>query len=161
MKTINVESDGSKNYSVLLNGSIIAAIRYPKWYSSIAELDFGNSHYTIQSRGFWKMVQEVKKGDRVMLEGKYKWKGMQLSRPGGQPYLMKSKGTWGGSYGLFDNTGTELINITSNFSWKKFTSSYIITCKDDFGDDEFEMLLMLATIHFYKMYQAMAGSAAV
>lgn len=160
MKTINVESNGSKSYNVTLNGSTIASLTYPKWYSYMAELDFNGSRYTIKSRGFWGTVQEVKKGDRIILEGRYKWKGMQLSRPGGQPYLLKSRSAWGGSYGLYGHTGEELMSITGDYSWKKFSSNYIITCPDSFGDDEFEMLLMLAAIHFYKMYSTVAASGA-
>lgn len=160
MKTITVEPVGSMGYKVLLNETEAATITYPKWYSMTADLELMESKYTIRGRGFWQTVQEVKKGGRVLLEVRYKWKGLELSQPNdaGRPYLLKHKGFWGGSYVLTDHKGVELMAITSDFSWKKIRSNYNITCADGFGDDEFEMLLILVTVHYYGMYRASAAS---
>lgn len=160
MKTITVEPIGSMGYKLLFNDTETATITYPKWYSMTANLDLMGSRYTIRGRGFWQTVQEIRKGDGILLEGRYKWKGLELSRPNdaGRPYLLKHKGFWGGTYALADHKGSELLTITSDFNWKKIRSNYNIVCADGFGDDEFEMLLILITVHYYGMYRASAAS---
>lgn len=160
MKQITIIPEGYKILRAMWKGQELGMIEYRKWFSTSATITVAGTGYTLGGRGFWGTVTELKRGDRVLLEGRYKWKGLSITDPKrpGQEYMLKLKGFFRSGYVLLDYKGNEVMSIESDFNWKSFKTSYSITCDDAFGDSEEDILLMLVTVHFYKMYQAMAAS---
>ena len=162
MKTIIISAESSKVYKAFLNGEELGAISYPKWFSNNAGITTPGSTYALTSRGFWRTITEVKKGEKVLLECRYTWKGMDITDPRhpNQGYFLRVRGLWKSGYVLLDRQEKVLLTIESEFSWKTWKSSYEITCDDTFGNTDDEMMLVLVAAHFFRMYQASTASGA-
>lgn len=163
MKEINVIPHGYRSYTVIFNDdSVIGRLEYPKWYSSKATINIGkDDFYSLEPKGFWQTHQELKKDGVLILQMQMKWNGsITLTKPKETEryFSFQPIGFFKSGYVLVDYKGNELLHIRYNFSWKKSNMGYIITCKDDFGNDEFEQLLMLVSVHYYKAMQD-AGAA--
>lgn len=162
MSEIKVFTDNNKNYSVTTNGNVIGTLDYKYWYSSKAEIIIGEEYYTIERKGFWGTQHEVKQNGAVLLLLKTKWDGgIAIIKPKErtQYYEFKPKGFFTNGYVLTNYKEEELLIMTTDFSWKKFTSGYSINCSDNFGTTEFEKLLILVAVYHYKATQAMAMAA--
>jgi len=162
MSEIKVFTDNNKNYTLTTRGSVIGTLEYKYWYSSKAEVTIGEEHYVIFRKGFWGTQHEVKQDDVVLLILKTKWDGgIAIIKPKErtQYYEFKPKGFFTNGYLLTNYKNEELLLMTTDFSWKKFTSGYSINCNDTFGTTQFEQLLILISVYHYKAAQAMAMAA--
>jgi hypothetical protein len=165
MKEINVLPQGYRAFTAIWNDIVLGRVEYPKWYSSKAVISIGEEAvYTLEPKGFWQTTQELKKDGVLILEMQMKWSGkILISKPkdADRSYAFQPKGFFKNGYVLTDYKGNEFFHIRSDFSWKKFNAGFIITCKDDFGNDEFEQLLMLMSVYYFKAMQDAAASGTV
>lgn len=164
MKEINILPQGYRAFTAILNDGVTGRIEYPKWYSSKAVISIGKSVYTLEPKGFWQTTQELKKDGVLILQMQMKWSGkITMSKPKDpdRSFIFLPKGFFKNGYVLTDYKGNEFFHIRFDFSWKKFNSGYIVTCKDDFGHDKFEQLLIMLSVHYFKMIQNSDGSGVV
>lgn len=156
MREINVIPNGYKAFTAVDNNVTVGRLEYLKWYSSRATINIGDqSLYSLEPKGFWQTHQELKKDGILVLQMQMKWNGsiiIKKPKDAERFYTLQPKGFFKNGYVLSDYKGNDLMHIRYNFSWKS-NSGYIITCGDDFGNDEFEQLLMLLTVHYYKAMQ--------
>lgn len=164
MKTIDVSVNGKNVYTAVYNDALIGRIEYPKWYSmnkAIITLA-DDSVFNLEPKGFWQSKQQLSKGNAVLLDVKNTWKGYSLTKPidPERPFKFQHQGVFKSGYALLNYKEELVLKIVPNFSWKKFNMSYIITCEDTFGNDEFEQLLVLLSVHYLRIMQASASGSA-
>jgi len=163
MPQIKVFTDNNKNYSITSNGNVIGTLDYKYWYSAKAAIAIGEENYTIVRKGFWGTAHEVKQDGKVLLLLKTQWDGgIAIIKPNDKEhfYEFKPKGIFVNGYSLTNYKREELLLMTTDFSWKKFTSGYNISCSDNLGTTHFEQLLIMISVYHYKAAQAMAMAAA-
>lgn len=163
MLQIKVFNDNNRNYSVTSQGNVIGMLQYRHWYSSKAFVTMGKEEeYVIERKGFWGSKHEVKQNGDVLFILKTQWDGgIAIIKPNqkAQFYEFKPKGLFVNGYTLTNYKGEELLLMTTDFSWKKFTSGFNISCSDNFGTLPLEQLLIMIAVYHYKAAQAMAMAA--
>jgi|GEM_PF-1731220 len=165
MKIIDIAQD---NYRVLTANEgkdFLGRIVYTKWYSgNRAEITINqDAVYQMEPKGFWQSTLEIFKEGIVMLNIKSKFTGYEISRPidADRPYRFKMKGLFKNGYVLVNYKDEVVLEIVSNFSWKKMYPGFTITCSDNFGNDDFEKLLIMLSVHFSRtLHNAAVTSAA-
>jgi len=164
MKKIEITQDNYRVLTALKDEVLIGRIVYLKWYSAnkAAIMVGENSEYSLEPKGFWQTKLEVLKDNAIVCKVKSKFSGYEISRPTDpdRPYRFKYKGFFKNGYVLVNYKDEVLLEIVSNFSWKKRYPGYTAACSDDFGDDEFEKILLMLCVHFCRtLYNAAAASA--
>jgi hypothetical protein len=163
MPQIKVFNDNNRNYSVTSNGNVLGVLQYRYWYSSKAYITIGKEdEYTVERKGFWGNLHEVKHGGVVQLQLKTQWDGgIAIIKPKEKEhfYEFKRKGFFANGYVLTNYKGEELLLLKADFSWKKFTTGYTIDCNEDFCNNPFQHLLILLCVYHYKAAQAMEVAA--
>lgn len=161
MQRIDITIEKSRRYTIVIDGKSVAELYYPKWYSQDAQIMIAGSAYRIKGRGFWKLHADVMKDDMPVFEIKNTWRGTFIKEMH-HFYEVKQRGVFKSGYRLVDYKGNDIMEIESDFTWKKFTSFYTVTF---YGNDltEENLLLMLITAHCYRAKQSQnsaIGSAA-
>jgi len=165
MKTIIVTAESYKKFVATIDEVLLGRLEYPKWSSTYPELWLRKDEgpYVIKAANFWHTKQELLKDGIPIFLMQSKWNGHTVIHTPKEPhrvFTLKPKTTWSMNYALFSHKGEELLTIASDFSWKKFTTRYIITCSDEFGSDEQEQLLLLLSLHFFKVIESAAAVGA-
>lgn len=164
MKTIDVSVNGKNVYTAAHNEIFIGKIEYPKWYAmNKAIITLGeDTVFNLEPRGFWHSTQQLLKGNAVLLNVKNTWKGYLLTKPidPERPYKFQHQGLFKNGYVLLNYKDEVVLKIAPNFSWKKFNMSYTITCDDIFGNEEFDQLLLLLSVHYLRIIQSSASGSA-
>lgn len=157
MKEINVLTQGYRAFAAIWNDTVLGRLEYPTWYSSKAIISIGKEAiYTLEPKDFWQTTQELKKDGVPVLVMQMKWSGkIFISKPkdADRAFIFQPIGFLKNGYVFSDYKGTEFFHVRYDFSWKKGNSGYVITCKDDFGNNEFEQLLMLLSVNYFKSMQ--------
>lgn len=160
MPQLKVFNDNNRTYSIANQGNIIGMLQYRYWYSYKAHITIGKEdEYVIERKGFWGTQHEVKQHGSILFILKNQWDGgIALIKPGDKEhfYEFKPKGFFANGYVLTNYKSEELLLVTANFSWKKFTAGYNLDCKGNFGTTHLEQLLLLLCVYHYKTAQAMA-----
>jgi len=163
MKQIAISPLTNKSYTAIYKDKVLGSLHYRHWYSTRGTITMDNGQqYIIERKGFWGTSHEVKKEGKAVLLLKAKWDGgIAIISPGEPKYYFefKPKGLMGSSYVLINNKQEELLIMTANFSWKKFSSGYGVNCGDNFGNNEEEQLLLWVSVYHFKAAQAMAIAA--
>jgi hypothetical protein len=164
MKKIEVNQENYRVLTALENDIQLGRIIYTKWYSgNNAEITVGeNTLYKIVPKGFWQSKLEVVQGDVVVLTTASKFVGYTISRPidNERAYSFKYRGFLKNGYKLVNYKDEVLLEISPNFSWKKVYPGFTIACADSFGNDDFERLLIMMSVHFCRNIQNAAAASA-
>ncbi|MCW4468510.1 hypothetical protein OGH69_06015 [Flavobacterium sp. MFBS3-15] len=162
MQTIIITSEKNRHYTLRIDGKPAGTLHYPNWYSQDAEIMVGESAYTIQAKGFWKIHGEVIKDGNPLFEVKTKWRGTVITRAKEMHhfYTLKPKGWFSWAYILESYKGEEVLQLKQEFTWKKLASNYIVTAQKPFeGEDG--LLLLLVAAHYYRAAMNTAATATV
>lgn len=164
MKKIDIIQESYRELLALEGKNLIGTLVYPKWYSyNKADITVGeNLLYRVEPQGFWQSKIEVLKDNALVLNVNSKFSGYEVSRPTDpdRPYRFKLKGIFKNGYILINYKDEVVLEIVSNFSWKKMYPGYILTCADSFANAEFDRLLIMLCVHFSRtLYNAAAASA--
>jgi hypothetical protein len=157
-----IPSSYIRDFTLTDEGKTVGTMIFPKWHSSKAEITIGESVYKMEGKGFWRTRYEITKDGRVVLESEIKWNSRVVITPHSNPshfYTFKHSGKFNNIYWLTDYKGSQLVQCTADFKWKKFNIQYIISCEDNFTDDEFNILLLMLTVYHYKGRQQQAQMA--
>ncbi|MEL1245070.1 hypothetical protein AAEO56_12400 [Flavobacterium sp. DGU11] len=164
MKTITVISEGSRKFNSIVNGEVKGSLVYPKWYSSNPEIWLGkDGPYIFKAQNFWHTKYSLTKDDRPLFDMQSKWNSSTVISPVKEThhqFVFRAKSMFSLCNTLVNYKGEELLEIRSDYSWKKFTQGYAITCADDFGSTEQEQLLILLSLHYFRVMQNAAASVA-
>jgi len=164
MKKLEVTQENYKVLTAFENKTVIGSIVYPKWYSTNkGVITIGEKeNYALEPKGFWSTKYDLVKDNAVVLSMKSKWQGsIELTKPidPERPYNFKGRGLFKNGYTLTNYKGEILLEIVTNFSWKKMYPGYTITCGDTFGNDEFDRVLIMLSVHFLRAIQNQAAAA--
>jgi hypothetical protein len=163
MPIIKVFNDNNRNYSVTSQGNVLGMLRYRHWYSSKAYITLGNDdEYNVVRKGFWGNTHEVKQNDSVVFILKAQFNGgIAIIKPNDKEhfYEFKPNAIFTDGYVLTNYKGEELLLMTTDYSWKKFTTGYNISYSDNFGASSLEHLLIMISVYHYKAAQVMAVAA--
>ena len=163
MRQYKANSTNSRTFSLTTDNTTIGELKYVNWYSFKAEIVLAdNSNYQLEPKGFWLTKIELQKGGKTLLELEIGWKGILIkSLLGGseEKYLLKLKGLLGSKFGLIDTNEKELLEVESDFKWKKLNFDYSIKTSDEFENIENKDLLLLTTLHCVNYYIAFANSS--
>lgn len=162
MKTIDVKVEkGSRVFTTAFSDGSTGSVKYPKWYSMMAEVAIGKSVYRIFPTGFWKFRYELIKDGKVVLTVKNNWSGYEITKSNDleRPLIMAAKGFFKSGYIIKNHKQQVLLEVASDFSWKKFQQDYKVGYADDFGNEELEKVLMLLAVYFCIQMQTAAASA--
>ncbi|MDV6170065.1 hypothetical protein R1T16_16625 [Flavobacterium sp. DG1-102-2] len=164
MKKIDVTQENYRVLTALEKDVQLGRIIYTKWYSnSKSEITVGNKElYTMVPKGFWQSKLEILHGDVVVLKTETKFSGYTMSRPidPDRPYKIKHKGFFKNGYIVVNYKDEVLLEISPNFSWRKMYPGYTIACADTFGNDDFEKLLIMLSVHYCRNMQNAAAASA-
>jgi len=163
MKQLDISLHTNRDFIISYKGEEIGRQHYPKWSSSKAVINIGSNEYLLEPRGFWQTMHEVMENGNMVLQMQIKWSGgTQMHKPK-EPhhfYMFNLRGFFKSGYILSNYKGEELLEIKTDFSIKKFSTSYLITCNDTFGDTDFEKLLIMLSVSCYRQGQRTAAAAA-
>lgn len=159
MKTIDVISQRSRGFATVFSDGIAAGLEYPKWYSLVGVVTIGESRYGIVPKGFWKSRYEIIKDNKLLMTVANNWNGGAIItyNDGGRPLEIKPKGFFKSGYVLVNHRNEVLCEVQSDFSWKKFTQDYKLTCADSFGEEETDKVLAMFSVYFYIAMQTAAS----
>lgn len=163
MKTIDVTGQSnSRGFTATCNGETIGTLKYTKWYSQTAAITIGESTYQISTTGFWNFRYEIIKEGKLWLTVTNTWSGYKLikTKDEERPLTLTPKGFFKGGYVIKNHKEEVLLEVHSDFSWKKFTQDYRVSCDDTFGVEETDKVLVLLSVYFYIAAQAAAAGAA-
>jgi hypothetical protein len=163
MKTIDVTGQSNNTgFTATYNGETIGTLKYTKWYSQMAVITIGQSTYQVCPAGFWNFRYEIIKEGELWLTVTNSWSGYKAvkAHDEGRPMTITPKGFFKGGYVIKNHKEEVLLEVHSDFSWKKFTQDYRITCDDAFGIEETDKVLVLLSVYFYIAAQAAATGAA-
>ena len=164
MKKINVNQDNYRVLTALENDVQLGRIIYTKWYSgSRAEITVGDKEvFTMVPKGFWQSTLEILQGNVVVFTTAAKFSGYTITKPidPERPYKIKHRGFLKNGYKLVNYKDEVMLEIESNFSWKKMYPGFRIACADTFGNDDFEKLLIMLSVHFCRTVQNAAAASA-
>ncbi|PZR22523.1 MAG: hypothetical protein DI539_05505 [Flavobacterium psychrophilum] len=137
-------------------------MEYPKWYSQMAAITIGESVYRICPTGFWNFRYEIIKDGKVVFTVKNTWKGYVITKAmdDERPLTLAPKGFFKGGYVIKNHKDEVVLEVHSDFQWKKFTQDYRVICNDDLNDAETGTMLPLLSVYFYIEAQAAAAGAA-
>ncbi len=163
MKQYNVTSTNYRNFNLALEGSPLAELIYPKWYSFKAEIILAdNTQLLLEPKGFWDAKIELKKDEEVLLNFKLGWKGIMFNLQSEgieEGYLLKHKGILSSRYVLIDTNEQELLAVKPDFNWSKFKLDYVIETSEEFDRQKMKEALLLTIIHSINYQMAiLAGS---
>lgn len=153
---IDVTAQSHTSFIAISGETIIGRLEYPKWYSSKAIIIVDGIAYPLEPRGFWQSTQELLKDNAVLFTIKATWQGGYLItklKDVEHSLMFRGKGMFKNGYLLLNHKDEVLLEIASNFSWKKFNADYTITCNDNFLEEEFSKVLIMLSVHFYKAIQ--------
>lgn len=161
MKTIDVKTEKRK-FTAHSNGEVIGVMEFPKWYSHMAAITVGESIYRICPTGFWNFRYEVIKDGKVVLTVKNTWKGYVITKNMDQerPLTLMPKGFFKGGYIIKNYRNEVVLEVHSDFHWKKFSQDYRVICGDTLVDEEFDSMLALLSVYFYIEAQTATAGAA-
>lgn len=96
------------------SGEVIATIRRPRWWSSLAEVEGVGCRWTFERKGFWQRrveIHSVGTGDRAAVFY-YNWSGAgRLEYPDGRVFHWKQGNFWGTKWVWTDETGQPLVGF--------------------------------------------------
>ncbi|MHA3788589.1 hypothetical protein ACX0HA_10295 [Flavobacterium hauense] len=163
MKTIDIIGQRSNRaFTAVFDDGVTASLTYPKWYSLLAVVTIGESRYGIVPKGFWKSRYEIIKDEKLLFTITHTWNGCEIVRTYDteRPLVIKPRGFLKGGYVLLNHRNEVLLEVQSDFSWKKFHQDYRIMCNDDFGNDELDKVLALFSVYYLIAIQTAAAGAA-
>ncbi|MHA3788590.1 hypothetical protein ACX0HA_10300 [Flavobacterium hauense] len=160
MKRIEIHPENPMLYIAVLDGKELGRMEYTNWYSaSAAIITINNTEYKLGPKGFWHPSTDIFKDDAVVLNVTSRWQGgFVITNPAepSKPYTFRGQGWFKTGYEVVDYQNEIVLDIQGNFIWKKFNSGYTITCTKDFGNSEFDSILLLLSVHLYKAMQTAA-----
>jgi len=160
MKRIEITPENPMLYVAALGGKELGRMEYTNWYSaSAAIITINDTEYKLGPKGFWHTSTDIFKDDAVVLNVASRWQGGFVITNPGEPlrsYTFRPQGWFKPGYEVVDYQNQVLFSIQGNFVWKKLNSGFTITCNDDFGNEEAEVLLMLLSVHLHKAMQTAA-----
>lgn len=163
MKQLDVKVAQNRDFAVLHNGVEIGRQYYTKWHSNKAEITVGETHYTLEPKGFWQTTFQVMQGSTPVLKINYNWSGYAHIVPVKEPhhfYNIKPRGFFKHGFLLANYKGEAVLEISATFSFKTFKTTYTIQCQDNFGNTPLEQLLIIIAIHCYRQAQRNSAAAA-
>jgi len=163
MKEYKVKSEDPKHFSLIINDQEIGRLKYEKWFSFKAEMILeGTRTYQIEPKGFWGTTIELKQNEIILLNFKMNWNGNIIINTRfdeiERDFMLKHKGILKDSYVLLNKEEEDLLVIKPDFKWSKFNYDYNISTTDLFDNLNFNLILVLTTIHCVNYYMAMMSS---
>lgn len=154
------------NFDITKGEEKIGNLSYRKWYPFDATFEIaGNHSFTVETKGKWNTIIEVKDDDDEYFKLDLNWNGdivIQAMRKDFQPdrnessqshdapkqaYLFKSKGFFQDKFIFIDQEGSELLTMKPVMKWKKLHYQYHIQTSEDFESlEQRELLLFIALI---------------
>lgn len=164
MKKIEIIPENPMLYIAVFDGKELGKMEYTNWYSaSAAVITINDAEYKLGPKGFWHPSTDIFKDDEVLLNIVPRWQGgFVITNPAepSKPYVFRGQGWFKTGYDIVDYQNEVVIGIQGNFIWKKFNSGYSITCNEEFGNSEFDIMLLLLSVHLFKAMQTAAITAA-
>lgn len=103
------------------DGEVIATIRQPSWWRSLAEVEAVGNRWTFERKGFWQRRVEIRSvgtGDEPAVF-RYNWTGTgQLEYPDGRVFLWKQGNFWGTKWVWTNADGQPLVGFHSRGGFK-------------------------------------------
>lgn len=162
MKTLTITAQGSRKFTAAFEDGTIVGIEYPKWYSMVAVVTVNEKRYGIIPKGFWKSRYEIIIDNKLLFTITHTWSGCSIVKPNDpeRPLAIKPRGFFKGGYVLTNYKNEVLLEVTSDFSWKKFAQNYTISYSDTFGETDEEKVLMFFSVYYAIIVQTAAASGA-
>ena len=160
MKRIEITPENPMLYIAVHDGKELGRMEYTNWYSaSAAIITINDTEYKLGPKGFWHPSTDIFKDDTVVLNVVSRWQGGFVITNPAEPtkqYIFRGQGWFKTGYEVVDYQNEIILDIQGNFIWKKFNSGYTIRCAEDFGNSEFDSILLLLSVHLYKAMQTAA-----
>ncbi|QJX45505.1 hypothetical protein HMJ29_00540 [Hymenobacter taeanensis] len=165
MTEYTVQANGSKEFQLLANGTVLGHLRYTEWFSLKAVITLANGmSFQIEPRGFWGTTIELKDQEKVLLTFKMHWAGKIIIKSrldGNKALVFKNKSVLKNTYVLQDKDEQELLLVQPDFHWIKLNHDYTISATELFEQLNAKELLLLTTVHCANYYMMMVASATV
>ena len=155
-----------RNFRLAEDNNLLGELIYSKWGSLNAVINLiDNTENKFKSKGIWNQKIELFNNDKKLLELKMGWKGIKIQTQfenNVSNYLLKNIGFFSNKFTLLDSDKTELVEIKSDFQWKKLRYDYDITTTTEFDKLENDKMLLFAIIYginYRNTSMAAAGGA--
>lgn len=158
MKKIEIVAEGSMVYVAMLDEKELGRMEYTNWYSdSKAIITINGNEYKLGPKGFWHTTTDIFKEEKVVFNIAPRWQGgftITASADSEKPFIFHNKGWFKTGYEVVDYQNQVLFDIQGNFSWKKMSPGYSVSCSVGFANDEADILLLILSVHMYKAQQS-------
>ena len=103
-----------EEYELRAGDEVLATLRWPKSWGSLAEAEVAEGRWTFKRVGFWRTRGTLRvagdEDDIGTLEARWTGNGT-LTLASGESYGWESTNLWGTRYGWSDSRGTELVRF--------------------------------------------------
>ena len=155
-----------RNFRLTEDNNLLGELVYIKWSSLNADIKLiDNNENKFKTKGIWNQKIELFQNDKKLLELKMGWKGIKIQTQFENHitnYLLKNISFFSNKFTLVDSDKTELVQINSDFQWKKLRYDYDITTTAEFDKLENDKMLLFAIIYginYRNTSMAAAGGA--
>jgi len=108
-----------EEYELRAGDEVLATLRWPKSWGSLAEAEVAEGRWTFKRVGFWRTRGTLRvagdEDDIGTLEARWTGNGT-LTLASGESYGWESTNLWGTRYGWSDSRGTELVRFGATAS---------------------------------------------
>jgi hypothetical protein len=155
-----------RNFRLTEDNNLLGELVYIKWSSLNAAIKLiDNNENKFKTKGIWNQKIELFQNDKKLLELKMGWKGIKIQTQFENHitnYLLKNISFFSNKFTLVDSDKTELVQINSDFQWKKLRYDYDLTTTAEFDKLENDKMLLFAIIYginYRNTSMAAAGGA--
>ncbi|WP_130735611.1 hypothetical protein [Flavobacterium sp. J27] len=160
-----VIAESFKKYNLVCNNSILGTMTYKGWLNtqSPSFTRQNEKSFKVEKPSIWKSNFKISIANQVLFEFLFKWNGkieIKVYRDNVvETIILKLTHFWKSKYGLLDESGKEIVTISSKYNWKTWKTNYTLTENVSFHHD-YKEIVYLSAIHCIIILKNRAAAAA-
>lgn len=153
----------SKNYILEQNQDQLGKLTYDSAFScNKATVQMTNGSISrIENESVWKSDFIAKENEKPVFKSKFNWNSditlSTLDLENNEDYILKAKGFWSDTHSLLDSHKNELLEIKSEYKWRKINWEYHIKSSEAFQFLNHKELLLFSIFQGLKAKSAHAA----
>lgn len=154
IRTLRCVNIDYRDFKIFYDGQFLARIDSEKWYSWTADITLDDGRSFQLKKAFWFRSWAIMEGDKELINIEFNNNRIIFSKNEEFSYLFypRKRSFFKSDCAVLTNYKNEdLLCVCSDFNWKEFETFLTIECEENFGNNDFEKILILLCVRYFKV----------